>query len=314
MGVSVVDRGSWGVPLVLVSAASFGFLPTFTTYAFANGLSLLTLLFLRFSIAALLFFGYLALRGQLRLPSGRELAGLAVLGGVLYTLQSITLFSAVRRIAPALAVLLLYLFPALVMLLSLVIDRERLSVRRLVAMLVAFTGIGLMLGLPGGSPNLLGVGFAVAAAVFYSLYIVFGNRVSSSVSPVATCAYACLFGAVATGLAGGVTGRLRFDFAPAGWWPVLGLAVVSTVIALGTLFAGMSLIGPSSASVLSMFEPVVSILAAWLLLGSKLTVPQLAGGAVVLVGALLAVTATRSRPPDAPAEAAPGGRASQPVS
>jgi drug/metabolite transporter (DMT)-like permease len=301
------------VPLVLLSAASFGFLPTFTLYAYESRLTVLTLLFLRFSIAALVFFGYLAARGQLRLPRGRDLVALAVLGGVLYTLQSITMFSSVRYIAPALAVLLLYLFPPLVMLLSLVIDRERLSWRRLAAMLVAFAGMGLVLGLPGGSPNLFGVALAVAAAVCYSVYIVYGNRVSTSVSPVALSAYVCLFGAASTGLIGGVTGELRFDFAPAGWWPVLGLAVVSTVIAIGSFFAGMSLVGPSSAAVLSMFEPVVSIIAAWLLLDSRLTGPQLVGGAVVLAGALLAVTAARPRPASAPVESAPGVRESQPV-
>jgi drug/metabolite transporter (DMT)-like permease len=199
------------------------------------------------------------------------------------------------------------------MLLSLVIDRERLSARRLVAMLVAFAGMGLVFGLPGGSPNLLGVALAVGAAVCYAVYIVVGNRVSSSVSPVATSAYVCLFGAVSTGSTGGVTGELRFDFAPAGWWPVLGLAVVSTVVAMGSFFAGMSLVGPSSAAVLSMFEPVVSIIAGWLLLGSQLTVPQLIGGVVVLVGALLAVTAGRPRPASPPIGAASGERKPQPI-
>ncbi|SDX94573.1 Threonine/homoserine efflux transporter RhtA [Micromonospora pattaloongensis] len=298
-----------GPPLVVLSAISFGFLPTFAAYAYDSGLTVFTLLFLRFSIAALLFFGYLAARRRLRLPGGRELASLAVLGGVLYTLQSVTFFSAVRYISPALAVLLLYLFPALVMLLSVVLDRERLSGRRVTAMVVAFAGMGLVLGVPGGAPDVLGVVLAVSAALCYSVYIVFGNRLSSSVSPVATSGYISLFAAVATGLTGAATGTLRFDFAPSGWLPVLGLAVVSTVVAIGAFFAGMSLIGPTSASILSMFEPVVSIVAAWLLLDSPMTVPQLVGGAVVLAGAVLAVTAGRAAPVATAPEPAP-----QPVS
>lgn len=301
----MVGKGAWGAPLVLLSATSFGFLPTFASYAYASRLTVFTLLFLRFTIAALLMLGYLAVRGQLRLPRGGELAALAVLGGVLYMLQSVTFFSSVRYIPPPLAVLLLYLFPALVMLLSLIVDRERLSGRRLAAMLVAFAGMALVLGVPGGSPNLLGVALAVGSAICYSVYIVFGNRVASSVPPLATAGYVCLFGAVSTGLVGLVTGQLRFDFAPGGWWPVGGLAIVSTVVAIGSFFAGMSLIGPSSAAVLSMLEPVVSIIAAWLFLGSRLTVPQLIGGAVVLVGALLAVTAARSRPASTPVPATP---------
>jgi drug/metabolite transporter (DMT)-like permease len=300
----VTDKGVWGALSVLLSATSFGFLPTFTSYAYQNRLTVLTLLFLRFSIAALIFFGYLAVRGRLQVPRGRELAALVVLGGVLYTFQAATFFWSVRYISPPLAVLLVYIFPALVMLLSIVIDRERISARRLTAMLLAFAGMGLVLGLPSGSLNLIGVALAVASALSYAVYIVFGNRVSSSVSPVATSAYVCLFGAAATGLIGGVTGELRFDFAPAGWWPVLGLATVSTVVAIGCFFTGMSRIGPSSAAVLSMFDPVVSIIAAWLLLGSRLTVPQLIGGAVVLTGALLAMTTTRRRPAPAPVEAA----------
>jgi hypothetical protein len=77
---------------------------------------------------------------------------------------------------------------------------------------------------------------------------------------------------------------------------------VEARVAIGSFFAGMSLIGPSSAAVLSMSEPVVNIIAAWLLLGSRLTAPQLIGGVVVLAGALLAVTAARPRPASTPIE------------
>lgn len=287
---------------MLLSATGFGMLPTFTSYAYQRRLTVLTLLFLRFSMAALVFFGYLAVRGRLRLPRGRELAALAVLGGVLYTLQSTTFFWSVRYISPPLAELLFYVFPALVMVLSLVIDRERLSARRLIAMLAAFAGMGLVLGLPAGSLNLLGVALALGSAICYAVYTVFGNRVSSSVPSVTISAYLCLFGAAATGLTGGMTGELRFDFAPAGWWPVLGLVVVSTVVPIGCFFAGLSLIGSSSTALVSMFEPVVGIVAASLLLGSRLTAPQLIGGVVVLAGALLAVTATRRCSAPAPAE------------
>jgi drug/metabolite transporter (DMT)-like permease len=72
-----------------------------------------------------------------------------------------------------------------------------------------------------------------------------------------------------------------------GWWSVAGIAVVSTVIAILTLFKGMKIIGPSRASIISTIEPVVTVAAASLLLGERISWLQAAGGVLVIAAVII---------------------------
>jgi drug/metabolite transporter (DMT)-like permease len=67
-----------------------------------------------------------------------------------------------------------------------------------------------------------------------------------------------------------------------GFASVLAIALVCTVIALSTFFAGMERVGPTRASMISTLEPVVTVSAAALFLGEPLTVLNLVGGALIL--------------------------------
>jgi drug/metabolite transporter (DMT)-like permease len=65
------------------------------------------------------------------------------------------------------------------------------------------------------------------------------------------------------------------------------IALVSTVIAVSCFFAGLRRVGPSEAAILSTFEPPVTVMLAFLVLGERLTMPQLAGGALVLAAVVM---------------------------
>ena len=66
-----------------------------------------------------------------------------------------------------------------------------------------------------------------------------------------------------------------------------GLALVATVVAIGTFFAGLRRIGPGDAATLSSLEPVVTVLLAVALLGERLAPGQLAGGVLVLAAVVV---------------------------
>ncbi|MDO9121623.1 MAG: EamA family transporter, partial [Anaerolineaceae bacterium] len=84
-----------GVFLIVVSAASFGTLAIIGRYAYADGLDVTTMLFLRFTIAAILMFTWLAIRKE-PLPRGRTLLQLAGMGGLGYVGQSFCFMSAIN--------------------------------------------------------------------------------------------------------------------------------------------------------------------------------------------------------------------------
>ncbi|MGW4384124.1 DMT family transporter [Kitasatospora sp. NPDC004531] len=287
-----------GFALIGLSAAGFGLMPVLAVHAYGNGLTVPTLLFLRFAIAAALFLPYAwwygRRHGGLRLTRA-NLLRLALLGGVLYAAQSTLYFSAVQHISPALAALILYVYPALVACGAAVIGKERPTAAVAVSVLVTLGGVTLALGRIGGGISAVGIAEAVGAAVVYTVYILYGDRLGSAgLPPVALTGLISLFAAVSFFGYGAARGQLDFGFRAGGWIPVVGVALGSTVVAILCFFAGMALLGPTRAALGSMLEPVVSIVAAAALLsGGGLTTLQLVGAALVLAGATAGVLSRR---------------------
>jgi drug/metabolite transporter (DMT)-like permease len=280
-----------GAILVAVSAASFGAMAIFARYAYADGADVTAVLFLRFAIASALMSLYM-LVSRRRWPRGRNLAILAVMGGVGYVCQSLAYFSALNHASAGLVALLLYLYPFLVTGLGALFLGEALSAGRVLAVLAALCGTALTLG-GGIDGEPLGVLLGVGAALIYSVYILAGSRVLATedalgAATVVMLAAAAVFGAITLATVP------HFPSAPAGWAAVLAIAVVSTVIAMVGFFAGIRRLGAADAATLSTLEPIVTIALAAVLLDEPLRMQQLAGGAIILAAV---VWLTRSGAP-----------------
>jgi drug/metabolite transporter (DMT)-like permease len=78
-----------------------------------------------------------------------------------------------------------------------------------------------------------------------------------------------------------------FPVTPLGWAAIVAMALISTVLAIVTFFAGLERIGPSRSSTISTLEPVVSVMLAALVLGESFNMLQVLGGGLILVAALV---------------------------
>lgn len=309
-----------GLVLVLGSAVSFGCMAVFAKEAYATGLNVTSLLEARFVTAALVFWAIVALRhrtGRARFAPSRSTiqAGL-LLGAVGYTAQSGFYFGALTRIDASLVALLLYLHPVIVVLGALATGRETPSGRTWAALGAASTGGALVL-LGGGIGDLdgLGVGMAVGAAVSYATYILFTDHAAGNAEPFALAAFITSGAALSFGVFGVSSGNLHpGDIAGAAGW-IVAIALVSTVGAVSLFLAGMARVGPSNASIVSTFEPVVTVVLAMSIYGERLGAVQVAGGALVLSAILVLNTRSRKAPEalDAPLEISPAAREQQPA-
>jgi drug/metabolite transporter (DMT)-like permease len=141
----------------------------------------------------------------------------------------------------------------------------------------------------------------LAAAVVYTTYILTSQGVADRVSPLVLSALVSGGAAAMLTLAGAVNGGLNpGELSAAGFGWLAGIALISTVVALSLFFAGLRLVGPTTASILSTAEPLTAVLLAFLMFGESLSAVQLGGGALVLAGVL--VLSARRRAP-APATA-----------
>ena len=223
-----------------------------------------------------------------------------LLGAVGYATQASLYFAALERVDAALVALVLYTYPVLVTVASVVLGRDQLTPGRTAALVAASAGTVLVvMGTQGVGFDVLGVLLALGAALTYTVYILVGDSTVRQVPPLTLTTLVMTGAAVALTARALVTGGVDMALGPAGWFWVACIAVVSTVVASTAFFAGLRRTGPSSASILSTFEPVATAGLAALVLGELLSPVQLVGGALVLSSVLL-VKAPR-RTPVAPA-------------
>jgi drug/metabolite transporter (DMT)-like permease len=275
-----------GIALCVLSACGFGAMAIFAKQAYATGVTVVTLLSLRFVLAAALFWAIVAVRGA-RLPSGRVLLASLALGAVGYAVQAGLYFGALTRIDASLTSLLLYVYPALVFAGAVALRQEHVTPRRVGALGLALAGTALvLLGGRVGAVDGLGVAMAVGAAVVYATYILVADRVMAHVDPFVLAALVCSGAAVSLTVVGAGTGSLRLGFDAAGWGWIAALAAGSTVVGISAFFVGLREVGPANASIVSTAEPAVTVGLATLVYGEALGPGQLAG-AVLVLGAVI---------------------------
>jgi drug/metabolite transporter (DMT)-like permease len=276
----------------LASALCFGSMAIFGRVAADAGVDTPTLLLLRFSIAGAVMWVLLAARGH-RLPRGRDLALLVGMGAIGYAAQAYSYFSALEHASAGLVALLLYLHPVMVAVLARVVLKQPLAPIQLVAIAMAVGGSALTVGnATDGTP--LGVGFGIAGAAIYAVYILVGSRLSRAVTPTASTTIVATSAAAVFAL-GALARGVRLPATPAGWGAVLAIALVCTVAAVGLFLAGLERLGPVRASIYSTVEPAFTIGLAVVFLGEELTLARLGGAALILGGVLLLARADLRR-------------------
>jgi drug/metabolite transporter (DMT)-like permease len=210
------------------------------------------------------------------------------MGGVGYAAQSTLYFTALERLDASLVALIFYVYPVLVMTAAILVRRERASARRFAALGVALTGIVLALaGTSTGQFDTAGALLALGSAVGYTGYIIIGDRVTEQIPALPLAALVCSGAFLSFLVAGTVRGGVDLAFEPRAWLWLLAIALVSTVGAILLFFAGLARVGPSTAALLSIFEPVVTVVAAGAVVGEALTRTQWTGGAMVLAAVLI---------------------------
>ncbi len=282
-----------GALLCSLSAAGFASLTVLGKIALNSGLSLVTILALRFGGAALLLFAYLGLVRRQSLYPGKRLAlMLFALGALGYAGQSTLYFASLDRNPASLNGILLYVYPVFVALIGWLVNRTPPTGREWGAMALALFGVlltvqrpGVDLGFTHADP--IGVLLVLGSALWYSVYIVTSDRVVHRPGAWLSTAWISLGASFSFALFGGIAGLLNFNLSPQAIWILVAMVFVSTILALGTFFAGMRIVGPTAASLLSTLEPVFTVLLAMLALSERLASMQILGGLFVLAAVIL---------------------------
>ena len=297
---------SSGTLMCLASGAAFGAMAIFGKLAYGEGATVGTLLAVRFLLAAAVFWGLVLAGGAAREVGalGRRDVGTALgLGGVGYALQAGCYFAALTRIDASLLSLLLYTFPAIVAAAAVALGRERINGRRVAALVLASSGLALVVADAGtGALDPVGAALGLGAACVYSTYILVSEGVAVRMRPTVLSAIVCSGAAATLTVGAAVLGEFRPGaLTAAGWGWLACLGAVSTVAAISLFFAGLRRVGPTVASILSTVEPLVTVGLAAIVFGEVLSPVQLLGGALVLSAVPVLHARLRRRGPRATA-------------
>ena len=297
-GEAGLRAGKLGVLLALAGAALFSTKAIFIKLAYREmeGLEPVTLLFLRFGFALPVYLGILLWAWRKR-PPDRAVARQSFLLGLLgYHLCAWLDFQGLVFITAQLERLLLFTYPAFVLVLGAVFFGGRVTRGGLLAVALAYSGIALVFArgdMAMGSNVPLGSALVLGCALLFALFQllakpridVIGSTVFTCLALIgATCGVAVHYTVQTYALgAGDALGSLPVDVVSLG----LALAVLGTL--LPSFFTNMALarIGAQAVAVLAMIGPLVTIVLAVIVLGEPFGWVDGLGTAVTLSGIAL---------------------------
>jgi DME family drug/metabolite transporter len=273
---------------ILLSAIGYGFIGIFGKRAFAAGLAPGEYLTMRFALAAGLLwcFALVARRAELRVTR-RQLAACAALGVFGYALFTTLYFHALRGLSASLTSLLLYTFPVIVTIAAWALFKEPIGWRRGLALPVVSAGLVLLLWGDLAVTDWGAVGLALLSALFYSTYILASSRLLHGMDSLVAGLYIMTAAAVALAVVDAPSPQLIASLDRPAWNAIVGIALVSTLAPLVLFLRGLKRLTNAEASILSLLEPVTTVVAAAALLGERLAPVQIAGGALVIVALAL---------------------------
>jgi len=273
-----------GIFAALSSAVFLGLSPVFGKLAINFGFSPLAVVALRTSMAAALIFLIVVIfyRPFLYIfPVG--LIG-CILAGLINGLGSILYYMALTRLSASVGQMLYSLYPFFVAI-WMMLDRQPPSRLTMIRIGIATLAMLLLTSLPSHSADPIGVVMMLGAAVLYALHLPINQRVLYEVpSPTVTLYTLLSMSAVV------VPAYLIFDrrwpSLEMPWWPVLGLALVTSLSRLA-LFLGVKHIGGMQTALLGLSELLVTILFSYIWLHEQLAWTQWLGAAGLSLSLLL---------------------------
>lgn len=289
-----------GALLIVVAASSFGVLGPVAQFADQAGVSSLVLVTWRAGVGAICVIGFmaaLAATGARPWKPWREIPRrdrlILAIAAPTNAVLNLAMFVAFLRIGIALALLIFYVYPALVALASMLWFGERLDRLRWAALGISMAGVILVVAGAGplGELDALGIGLAGAAAFAQMFYALGAHHGFRQVPGAQAAAWTMGGAAVIYLVMSAAIGRLPDVGQPlasaAALWPVLVAGVIGAGLATVCFIAGIRLLGASRATILSTLEPVVGVALAAILFGTVPTPVQLVGGGLIIAAGIV---------------------------
>ncbi len=284
------DHKIFGTFLVALSGLMYGLVGYFGMQLFFEGFSVPAMLFWRFLVAALwmLLIGILTRRNFRKLFSNfRLMLRLASVGAVSYAGCSAFYYLSSQHIGTGPAMVIFFSFPVFVMLFSLIFEQAAINRYVIIALVMVVTGLILLNG--SGQHNLSnkGIVLALIASFSYGIYVYCSQHSSSMVDSLWLTLFICVGCSAIFLVFAYATNTFQVPANAQAWKNILILGILATAIPIQLLLNGLKYISSMKASILSVLEPVVTVVIGVLFLQESLEWMQIFGILVILSGAMV---------------------------
>ncbi|OAI49170.1 hypothetical protein AYO45_03175 [Gammaproteobacteria bacterium SCGC AG-212-F23] len=276
--------------LVALSAILYGFLGYCGTSIIVENMSITTMLFWRFLIASLwiLLFILPQTRNGKAINIDKNVLFFMFILGAAYAGSSGFYFLAARTTGTGLAMVIFFSYPIMIALLSWMIHKEKLTLSTFAVLIAMSIGLVLLHGSFQQPWHLVGIGFALLSAISYAIYIMGSKRfsfaaINSNLLSLMVC-IGCTVIFLITSLA---TQSFSLPSSMKSVIFLLSLGILVTALPIQLMLQGLKYISSMRASIISVLEPIVTVIVGIVLLQESVTHLQILGALMIMGSAIL---------------------------
>lgn len=281
-----------GYFLGILAAAAYGTNPLFALPLYEEGMSVDSVLFYRYIIAAIMMAMLMLARKENFKLERRQIPAIAI-AGILFALSSLLLFESYNHMDVGIASTILFVYPVFVALIMAIVFHERINTLTIISITLALFGIFLLYdGGTEGTVSSYGIFLVILSSLSYAIYMVAVNKSRlSQLSSLKLTFYALLFGSSIFVIRLGFLTDLTPISTSLSWLCIIALGIFPTIVSLVAMTIAIHDIGSTPTAILGALEPVTALIFGVAIFGEQLTLRSCIGILMVLFAVTLLVVA-----------------------
>ena len=274
-----------GYLFAAIAAASYGTNPIFAIPLYREGISVTSVLFMRYAMAVAIMFVATMIKSPKAFVIKPKYVGLLAFMGILMVLSSIALFESYKYLSAGIASTLLFFYPVMVAVIMAIFYKERLTKKSWACLITAFLGVVILSkNDDGGFISLLGLTLVMLSSLSYAIYLVYINRGPMKKIKTSTITFYVILGGFFVMIPYCLLdGGLMLPKTTPAWINAIGLGFFPTVISLIFTSRAIALIGSTETAIFGALEPLTAVILGILILGETLTITPAIGMILIFV-------------------------------
>lgn len=276
-----------GFAFVIMSAMFFGLVPLYVKTVMAGGGNSISVAFYRFLLSLPALYIVLKIKKEPMGITVQELKKTILITACGYGGTTVLLFTAYNFIPSGMATTLHFVYPVFTIIGCIIFFKAKINLLKIISAALCMSGIVLFYNGEGGT-NLFGMTLAFMSGLTYTFYVIYLDKGGlRSMPTLKLIFYMNCVAAVMIFVMAMVTGEFTADLTPKAWILLLIFASLTSLVGVFGFQIGVKYIGPESASILSTFEPITSVVIGVLVYNESFDVRTIMGCICILVSTII---------------------------